>query len=84
MSKASSESLQGQYSFTGRTIGKMLRKRRGGGNPSSEHRPLRRKIQVQPRGKNRFPEGFKYRHCGEWQIVDGKERYIPGPPVPGC
>ncbi len=85
MSKLSAENLQTQYAFSGRTIGKGLRKRRGGGNTSSEHRGLRRKAQLQPRGKNRFPGGFKFRAMGEWQTIDGKDKYIESPiTYPGC
>lgn len=85
MSKSSAD-LQGQYAFSGRTIGKGLRKRRGGSNGSSEHRPLRRKTQPEPRGKNRFPQGYRYRAAGTWETLpDGKERYVPSPIVyPGC
>lgn len=86
MSKASAETLQNQYAFSGRTIGKGLRKRRGGSNASSEHRPMRRKTQPLPRGKNRFPGGFRYRAQGEWVTgPDGKERYVDSPiTYPGC
>lgn len=49
-----------QYAFSGRTIGKMLRKRRGGGLPSSQHNGLRRHAQLKPAGPNRFPRGHKY------------------------
>lgn len=84
---ANTETTQhGQFSFSGRTIGKMLRKRRGGGNSSSEKRPLRRHQQLKPSGKNRFPNGFRYRAAGTWETLpDGRERYVPSPIVyPGC
>ena len=84
MAKATRESLQEQWPFSGRTIGKMLRKRRGGGNTSSEHRGLRRKGYLDHSGKDRWIQGFKYRFQGEWITKpDGKQYYQEGPPCPG-
>ncbi len=86
MSKAAQESLRGQFTFSGRSIGRGLRKRRGGGNPSSERRGLRRKFQAKPCGQERFPEGFRYRAMGKLvDTGDGKTKYVDSPVVyPGC
>ena len=39
---------------SGRTLGKLLKKTKGG---SSEHRPLRQKNALKPGGRDRFPLG---------------------------
>lgn len=55
-----SAGTKGPHAFSGRAIGKGLRKRRGGGNTSSEHRGLRSRRQPQPSGKARWANGHKY------------------------
>ena len=58
--KVTKEELKTQYSFSGRTTGVMLRKRRGGGNTSCEHRGLRQKFSPIFKGKKRWKCGYKY------------------------
>ena len=71
------------YAFSGRTISKALRKKRNGSSGSSEHRGLRRKVQPQLRGKNRFAGGCKFREMGTLVMQGDKEVYVPGPPSLG-
>lgn len=62
------------WAFSGKTLGRASRKSKS--KPSSEHRPLRQKQSLIPRGKDRFPnnEGREYYRAGD--VLDFAGRVV--------